>query len=143
MTITILQPDEATSKDAWVEIVGSTSSNDGVLNLGNYNDGQEVETLYDYSSYLQFDLTGITDPVVSAVLSLYRTKPSYGYEPGAQVKAITSDWVETMSAASRPTNEASVSASTVITAAGGDKWFTWDITTLVNRWIQGTLVNKV
>lgn len=142
MTVTILQPDEATSKDTWVELVGGGSASTGALFFGNYNDGDEIPIDYDYRMYLEFDLTGITDPVASAVLSLYRTKSTYGYAPTAEVKAVTSAWIETMSAAGIPTNEASVSASTIVTAGGSTGWFTWDITSLVNRWIQGTLVNR-
>jgi len=93
-----------------------------------------------YQAYIQFDLTGVTGNVVSAVLSLYPignadTPMSVG------VKAVTSAWSKTtITGATIPTNEATEYGYGLVPNLGA--WKDFDVTQIVGRMVAGTLVNN-
>jgi len=133
-----LQPG-AEGKDALVTNL-FTESNYGssvIIDVGTFASGTTVR------SYIQFDLSSVSENarVTDADLRLYQ----YG-TPGTEnciidLHKVTSGWQEgTVDWSSQPNYSTETEYSTNITA-GAATWKLWDIDTLVQGWLDGTVTN--
>ncbi|MGB6370773.1 MAG: DNRLRE domain-containing protein [Atribacterota bacterium] len=134
-----LQPGPTEGKDALVSNL-FTESNYGsseIIDAGTFASGTTVR------SYIQFDLSSVSENarVIDADLRLYQ----YG-TPGTEnciidLHKVTSGWQEgTVDWSSQPNYSTETEYSTNITA-GAATWKLWDIDTLVQAWLDGTVTN--
>ena len=89
--------------------------------------------------YLQFDLSSLPGDATidAATLKLFASEG--GGTGTIKVRRITSAWEEhTVNWTNRPSRTKNVEDSSSVKAAG---WVTWDVTTLVQGWWQGTIDN--
>jgi len=134
-----LQPGPTEGKDALVSNL-LTESNYGsstIIDAGTFSSGTTVR------SYIQFELSSVSENarVTDADLLLYQ----YG-TPGTvnciiDLHKVTSGWQEgTVDWSSQPNYLTETEYSTNITA-GAVTWKSWDIDTLVQGWLDGTVTN--
>lgn len=157
-TIT-MQPDAGAGKDAYVSIF-RPSANYGVSEVLWVQDWNNDVDEVNYKSLLKFDIGTIPTGAraLSAVLSLYQNTP--GSNGGlVEVHRITSDWAEgDLSGITGPgvtwddrdtglpwdtpggDYDLTPIAGTQL-PVGTKGWFDWDITKLVNGWINGAYDN--
>ncbi|TGE31336.1 DNRLRE domain-containing protein [Desulfosporosinus sp. Sb-LF] len=150
MAVITIQPGPGVAKDTFVDTLynpGSPSSATGTMfQIGNYpgqtTDPETSEVSYyvaHYRTYIQFDLTGITGSINSAILSIY----GYNNVPTftTSAKALTATWnAVTLTGATVPPNETTKYASQTMTSGVG--WKNYDITALVNRWVNLGFANN-
>lgn len=139
-TVTDLQPDGTDGKDAYVyEDFPSTVYDSGILVVGR---GGSPATGR-YRTLLWFDLSGLTGSVTSAKLRLYLedTTGSGGF-PNAEDIAlyrVTSTWSEaSVTWGTAPTYDVVAVDVVAVYAAG---WYEWDVTALVQGWLDTTWPN--
>jgi hypothetical protein len=155
-----LQPDAAVGKDAYVSIFWSSGNYGASDDLWVQDWDNDVDEVH-YKSLLWFDISPIPigSRVLSAVLSLYQN--THSTNGGlVEVHRVTSDWVEGdqngSSGAGATWDDRDTGlpwntnggdydlipiASTQL-PAGIKDWFDWDITELVNGWINGAYDNN-
>lgn len=134
---TYVQPDAAAGKDTYVWLPNPDTNYGDVatLHIGRApNNGRIL---------VQFDLSFIPagSRIDSAVLSLYQTGGEDG-DPAQEfdVYAITSPWDEmTVTWNTKPSRESRPQTATVV--KGANDWYSWDVTYLVQRWVDGDIPN--
>jgi len=112
----------------------------------------EIQT---HRALFQFDLSGIVEPVTSAILRAYcyyryNTSPTYDYD--AHVYRMTQIWSEMASswdefdsgqAWANPGGDYDTNSFASTTVDGNiDVWYEWDITALVEGWSSGMYTNR-
>ena len=102
----------------------------------------------DYSGYrknilVKLNLGSASQPILSCRFRLYfYSRGGTDSTFGAIVRRITSNWNQnTVTWNTQPTYDTSVSYGQKIGSEVTTGWHEWDITTLVNRWINGTFPN--
>ena len=100
---------------------------------------------YNQYIFLDFDLSGATAPVTSATLNMYKTStPNTGYPLGQAAQAVSVFNMATDVGSNPDTNLKNdilgIAIDTVY--ADADGWYQWDITNLVNGWIDGSIANN-
>ena len=133
--IVTIQPGADTGKDTWI------------WNAEDYSHGGtgELRTnrigTYDQRILIEFtDLSGLSlaGTITSATLNLYR----YGGDSPTglltEAHQITSAWTEDVAYSARPSINSAVEASLNVT---GNGWYAWDVTSLVQKWLDGTAPN--
>lgn len=132
---TDIQPDAA-GKDAYIyEDIPGTNYNSGILAVGR----EGGPTYGRYRSLVQFDLTSLGASVESALVRLYREAGASDTEQQIGVHRITSAWTETgVTYGTAPTYDVVAEDVVGVTTAG---YYEWDITDLVNAWLDATFVN--
>ncbi len=155
-TTLVLQPDATGGKDTYLYMWQKSRNFGTTASLWVSNEWADSLA---YSLY-QFDVSAVppTAAVTSAILELRQNTPSAnGGTVG--VRSITSDWIEgSKNGNNGDSNWDNRDVATPWTTAGGDYASTvestatiasgavgpvqWDITDLVNRWVQGTETNR-
>ena len=138
-TIT-LQPGPAEGKDALVSSLfpDTNYGSDPVCDAGN-------TTTAIVRSYIQFNLSSIPESarVIDADLRLYQFGTYGGDNFAVGLYKVTSDWGEsTIDWDPQPTSSTDAEITSNITA-GAITWKSWDIDTLVQGWLDGTLLIMV
>lgn len=137
VTVT-LQPDSTAGKDTQLSshLPDNNWGTYPSLGVGLSSDGTEL-----YRSLVQFDLSSIPSGSVinSATLSLYCDEEASSTDDNVWVHRATASWSEsTATWNNQPSHEATASAVTTITGLG---WFSWDIKSLVQGWVNGSFPN--
>ncbi|MBN2541299.1 DNRLRE domain-containing protein [bacterium] len=125
------------SANEYLSIGQSTFSTLGVQRA-NY-----VFESYTLRSFLQFDLNALpSDSVVgSAVLKLYQTAPLETSSFMIGVHQISQDWEESTITWNNQPAYLTASESTVTVPAFVTGWLSWDVTSLVQGWVNGSIAN--
>jgi hypothetical protein len=140
---TLIQPGPTDIKDTWVYDNEDYSHGDWGNLLAN-----EIST-WDQRILIEFtDLSALPSgaTVNSAKLGLYRydAHPS-GNPVTLDAHQITSSWAETVTYSTQPTYnsaiESSVTLSGTVSTDVSQNWYEWDVTNLVQQWIDGSLPN--
>jgi hypothetical protein len=136
-TIT-LQPGPAEGKDSLVtsSLPDTEYGNGSIIDVGNTS-GTILRT------YIQFDLSSVPENarVVDADLRLYQYNTTGTDNFNVGLHKITSDWDEsTITWNLQPTSSTDAEITNNITA-GATTWESWDIDTLVQSWLDGTISN--
>jgi hypothetical protein len=142
-TITI-QPGQAKGKDAMVicdDESGPNNNNFGDkddLFIGNNPDFDAVAR-----AYLQFDLSEIPNNavIVSACLKLYQAKTGGSEGFIISVHRVSQSWQEDTITWNNQPNYHNMPESTTSVILGEETWLSWDITTLLLEWLDGSTVN--
>lgn len=135
MATVTLQPDPSTGKDAFVESGSSINSNFGtnVSLVAGDNGGA------DNRIYIQFDLSGIIGTITSAQLQLYCSGTSGGGH-NIDLHQVTSPWTENgITWATQPSYNPT--KETTVFVSDNNKWYSWDITALVKKWVEDGVPN--
>jgi len=137
-----IQPDTAAGKDTYV-YGGHPSVNKGTLNYlyvsGNASD-------YQCRILIQFDLSSIpsTSVILSSNLGLYYDNV-YGATTSGPVGAyrVIQNWNETtVTWDNQPSAQATAIDTETIPAAATSSFIYWDIKTLVQDWVDGSVANR-
>jgi|GEM_PF-1652690 len=135
-TVVTLQPGPE-GKDTWIWNGEDWSHGDsGELRA---ND----TSVYNQYVLLEFDLSSFAadiDTVNSATLGLYRYDSYGGVTLTLDAHQITSSWTEDVIWSTQPSYNAAAEASTAVSGIA-DGWYTWDLTSLTQDWIDGTANN--
>jgi len=135
-----LQPDPALGKDAHVEEVipdtnlGSSTS----IWVGEWSGGQPNR------SYLQFDLSSIppTAVVLNAELGLYYHMSSAAVSVDVGAYRVTGSWSEGgITWNNQPTSAATAEDTRTVPATATSNFRYWDLSDLVQGWIDGSIEN--
>ncbi|MCP4611422.1 MAG: DNRLRE domain-containing protein, partial [Planctomycetes bacterium] len=136
---TLIQPGPTDIKDTWVFDKADISHGDWGNLLAN-----QISIYHDQRVLIEFtDLSALSsaETINSAKLGLYR----YGAHPDGNpvtldAYQITSSWLETVIFSAQPTYNSAIESSVTLsgTAVG---WYEWDITNLVQQWIDGSIPN--
>jgi len=144
-TITI-QPGPTEGKDAYV---GLSVWPDGDSTYSGYGETQELKVLYDFwgsprrgtadETLIQFPLSLIPSnaEIVSAEIKLhgYGVSNYSNYDPIFAIKEIINSWNEsTVKWNTKPSYGNHISDCTL---KGEMKWYEWDVTSLVQEWVNG------
>ena len=140
-----LQPGSE-GKDAWIETRGAPWNYGSRVQLliGQYppSSGQG---LIIYRTYIEFGLSQIpaNAKIVSAELQLYMTTEAWGGVLDAEAYQLTSAWTESQITWNNQPNAGSAIITHVVIdpGAGRNRWISWNITSLVNGWYNGTIQN--
>jgi len=143
---TVIQPDEAASRDTWVySFVPASHADDDYLGVSSLTiqAGPQTQT-HNATTLLYFDLPAIEAlDVTSASIQLYTRDIAQAVDPTPEAPIdvylyrATSDWAETTPIAPSiaPSHE------TVVSVNGVGAWFTFDITDLLKDWLSGAEQN--
>ena len=135
---TEIQPDAAAGKDAYVSSAAA-DTNYGTattMNAGNTGGTQKRRSLVEF---VVTTYAGKT--LLSANLGLYCSAESSVTDYVVGAHEITAAWDElTVTWNNQPANDAVAEATVSIT--GTAAWFTWDLTTLVQAWLDGASTNN-
>lgn len=130
-----IQPGSAEGKDADVTSFSpdSNAGNSVVLIIGNWSD----------NTYLQFDL-GILPAgavITNADMKLYQwlTYGSSDFTVGAH--RVTQSWAESVITWNNQPTYSDIPESTIFVTAGAVAWRSWNITSLVQDWSDGSIAN--
>jgi len=140
MSITTLQPSGELGKDTWIGD-GSNHGTEASLKVGGefttYSDEYSSwSELTVYKTCIQFDLTGVTGPVTTATLQMY----SYA-APSAlavELRALQAAWDQN-ALTDVPVGGVSAPYATKSNILYG--WNTFDITNLINKYLDHSLTN--
>ena len=130
-----IQPGPSDVKDTWIWDLEDFSHGDwGELRA---NDTSS----WDQSILIEFtDLSALSSAATinSAKLGLYRYD-AYSSNPlTLDAHQITSSWAENVTYSTRPSFNSTVESSVTTTTNG---WYEWDVTNLVQQWIDGSATN--
>jgi len=134
----ILQPGPTEGMDALVSSLypDTNYANDAIIDVGN-------TTTAIVRSYIKFNLSSVPGNarVIDADLKLYKYG-TYGFDDFVvALYNVTSDWDEsTIDWDSQPTSSTEPEITNIITASA-TTWESWDIDTLVQGWLDGTVTN--
>lgn len=120
---------------------GSDHSTD-ILAFGNYV-GPQSGLTHQSRSYLWFPLLAAIPAnatVNTASLELYVSDWPFGGSSTMGVYRVTQDWNESFSWGTRPATELTALDTTSISSDARD-WSTWDVTGVVQEWVQGSSAN--
>lgn len=128
-----LQPGPSGTKDTWV-------SEQDDFDHGSWGTLQANQDQFGQRILIQFDLSGIAEPVMSAYLGLYRFEAFDGSGMTLNAYPVTQAWSQGVGWSAQPTSEglAAASASVSGTTPG---WVEWNITALVQAWMDGSREN--
>jgi hypothetical protein len=132
--VLVLQPG-AEGKDTWV------------YNSQDFDHGSEFQLQANASSIdqrilLEFAGVGAISPtatITSAALELYRFEGFSDTGITLDAHRILSSWVETATYSTQPTYGSSAESSALVTTNG---WYSWDLTSLVQSWVNGSVTNN-
>ena len=130
-----IQPGPSDVKDTWIWDLEDFSHGDwGELRA---NDTSS----WDQSILIEFtDLSALSSAATinSAKLGLYRYDASSSNPLTLDAHQITSSWAENVTYSTRPSFNSTVESSVTTTTNG---WYEWDVTNLVQQWIDGSATN--
>ena len=132
---TFIQPGPTNVKDTWVAITEDFSHGDwGELRVNHISQGQRI--LIEFT-----DLSALSSAATinSAKLGLYR----YGaYDAPLTLDAhqITSSWTESVTSSTQPSYNSTVESSVNVSGTA-PVWYEWNITNLVQQWVDGSATN--
>jgi len=135
----ILPLDSSSGKDIDVnKRYPDTRFNTYQLLIGNGSDPDLV-----IRSYLQFDLSTIpaNATIVSAELKLFKYSSSNTIDFSIGIHKVTDDWIiNSISWYNQPTFDA-IPEDTILSTSSKNIWLYWDITSLLQGWINGSINN--
>jgi PKD repeat protein len=142
----IIQPDPEEEKDCWVAY--GSSNNSGTSNDLIIDNGYVFVDLIGNASsniarsLLQFDLSDLPEDavIVNAYLKLYQNK-SYGGTWSIGVHQVTERWEEAEVIWIIQPDFLSTPESTTSATIADTGWLSWDIASLVQRWLNGDVSN--
>ncbi len=131
---TTVQPDATAGKDTYVSYSSSAA---------NFGTGTALRAGYatvvnEYlRSLLYTDLSAYPAGFKQGLLQLYCYAEGSTTDYSVAAHRVAASWDEaTVTWGTQPAHDATAIASTLIT--GTDLWFSWDITSLLNEWLNGT-----
>ncbi|ODS37678.1 MAG: hypothetical protein A7315_03895 [Candidatus Altiarchaeales archaeon WOR_SM1_79] len=143
-----IQPDGTDGKDNYLDDTAVTT------NYGSSSSFRIRNDSYDMRPIIQFDLSGVSfDEITGASIWLYRYSGSDTTNAIVNVHRVTQSWTETGSNWDTydGTNDWPVSddggdydgipEDTQTILAGVNAWYSWNITDLVKKWMNGTYSN--
>ena len=135
----ILPLDSSTGKDLYVtKRYPDKRFNDFHLLIGNGSDADFI-----YRSYLQFDLSTVPNDamIVSAELKLFKYSSVNTVDFSIGIHKVTDDWtINSISWYSQPTFNA-IPEDTILSTSSKNIWLSWDISSLMQGWIDGSIDN--
>jgi hypothetical protein len=135
--VTFIQPGPDDVKDTFIWDLQNFSYADWSGLLVNNASTFDQRLLIEFT-----DLTAIPAgaTINSAKLGLYRYDNLNGDPLVLDVYQITSSWSETVTYSTQPTYNSTPESSTTLSGTDAG-WYEWDITNLVQQWIDGTAAN--
>ena len=134
---TLIQPGPTDIKDTWVYDLQDYSHGDWGNLLAN-----ELST-WDQRILIEFtDLSALSsaETINSAKLGLYRYDWKDGLPITLDAHQITSSWAESVTFSTQPSYNSTIESS--VTISGTDVgWYEWDVTNLVQQWVDGAIPN--
>jgi hypothetical protein len=134
---TLIQPGPGDVKDTWIWDDEDYSHGDtGELRANE-------TTTWDQRILIEFtDLSALSDAATinSAKLGLYRYDTYSSDSVTLDAHQITSSWTEDVTYSTQPSFN-STAESSVTVSGTADGWYEWDITNLVQQWIDGSATN--
>ena len=135
---TFIQPGPSDVKDTWIWDIEDFSHGD----WGELRANQT--TTWDQRILIEFtDLSALSSAATinSAKLGLYRYDAYFSGNPVIlDAHQITSSWAENVTYSTRPSFN-STAESSVTVSGTADSWYEWDVTNLVQQWIDGSATN--
>jgi len=135
---TLIQPGPTDIKDTWVYDNEDYSHGDWGNLLAN-----ELST-WDQRILIEFtDLSALSSAgtINSAKLGLYRYDAHPSGDPVTlDAHQITSSWAESVAYSAQPTYNSTIESSVTLSGTA-DAWYEWDVTNLVQQWIDGSIPN--
>jgi hypothetical protein len=135
---TLIQPGPTDIKDTWVFDLQDYSHGDYGNLLAN-----DI-SIFDQRILIEFtDLSALSSAATinSAKLGLYRYDThSSGNPVTLDAYQITSSWAENVMYSTKPTFSSTVESSVTLSGTA-DAWYEWDVTNLVQQWIDGSIPN--
>ena len=134
---TFIQPGPGDVKDTWIWDGEDFSHGD----WGELRANQT--TTWDQRILIEFtDLSALSSAATinSAKLGLYRYDAYSGDSVTLDAHQITSSWAENVTYSTQPSFN-STAESSVIVSGTADGWYEWDVTNLVQQWIDGSATN--
>jgi hypothetical protein len=135
--VTKIQPGPTDIKDTWVYDNEDFSHGDWGNLLANNVSVWDQRILIEFT-----DLSALSSgaTINSAKLGLYRYDWKDGLPVILDAYQITSSWAESVTFSTQPTYNSTVESS--VTISGTDVgWYEWDVTNLVQQWIDGSIPN--
>jgi hypothetical protein len=133
-----IQPGPSDLKDTWVYDQEDFSHGD----WGELRANQT--TAYDQRILIEFtDLSALPSAATinSAKLGLYRYDAYFTGNPVTlDAHQITSSWAENVKYSTQPSYNSTVESS-VLVSGTADGWYEWDVTNLVQQWVDGSATN--
>ena len=134
---TFIQPEPTNIKDTWVWDTEDFSHGDwGELRA---ND----TTTWNQRILIEFtDLSALSSAATinSAKLGLYRYDADNSNPLTLDAYQITSSWAENVTYSTQPSYNSTAESSVTVNGAAGD-WYEWDVTNLVQQWIDSSATN--
>ena len=137
---TFIQPGPTDVKDTYIWDNEDFSHDDWGQLLANDTTAWDQRILIEFTD-LSVIPSGAT--INSAKLGLYRYDAFYnGGSVTLDAYQITSPWAESVTYSTQPSyNPIAESSVTVISIPEGDGWYEWDVTNLVQQWVDGSVTN--
>ncbi len=132
---TFIQPGPTNVKDTWISITEDFSHGDwGELRVNHISQGQRI--LIEFT-----DLSALSSAATinSAKLGLYRYA-AYDSPLTLDAHQITSSWTESVTSSTQPSYNSTVESSVTVSGTA-PLWYEWDITNLVQQWVDGSATN--
>jgi hypothetical protein len=135
---TLIQPGPTDIKDTWVYDNEDYSHGDWGNLLAN-----ELST-WDQRILIEFtDLSALPSgaTINSAKLGLYRYDAHPSGDPVTlDAHQITSSWAESVAYSTQPSYNSTIESSVTLSGTA-DGWYEWDVTNLVQQWVDGSIPN--
>jgi len=134
---TLIQPGPTDIKDTYIAVGGDFSHDDWGLLLANESSHTDQRVLIEFT-----DLSALSSAATinSAKLGLYRYDTPSGDPVTLDAYQITSSWAETVTYSTKPTFSSTIESSVTLSGTA-DGWYEWDVTNLVQQWIDGSIPN--
>ena len=135
---TLIQPGPDDVKDTFVW-------NEEDFSHGNWGElrANDIST-WDQTILIEFtDLSALSSAATinSAKLGLYRYDAYYTGNPlNLDAHQITSPWAETVTYSTKPSYNSTIESSVTVSGTS-PTWYEWDVTNLVQQWIDGSATN--
>ena len=135
---TLIQPGPTDIKDTWIQDIEDFSHGDYGNLLAN-----DI-SIFDQRILIEFtDLSALSSAATinSAKLGLYRYDAHPDGNPiTLDAHQITSSWAESVTYSTKPTFSSTIESSVTLSGTA-DAWYEWDVTNLVQQWIDGSIPN--
>ncbi len=135
--VVTLQPGPSGVKDTWIYDVEDYSHGDWGELRANQTSVHDQRILIEFTD-LSAIPTGAT--INSASLELYKYDEYSSASVTLDARRITSAWAESVTYSTQPTVGATVEDSTTVSGLI-NQWFSWDLTSLVQDWMDGVVPN--
>jgi hypothetical protein len=135
---TLIQPGPTDVKDTFIYDGSSSPVGDWGLLLANETSTFDQRILIEFT-----DLSALSygSTINSALLGLYRYDADASGNPVTlDAYQITSSWAETVIYSTQPSYNSTIESSVTLSGTA-DGWYEWDLTNLVQQWVDGSVPN--